>query len=189
MMNESLRTIQKRLVSSMKDLGVRFNIEQACIDGGKLEDYAKELKDLSGSYAGKDYAELRSSVRTFRQKLKSLPTTEALLTIQKRIDPVMVDLAERVERDVRSVDKLSVGSLDSAKPTSSSSHRSRLKTVLPKFSGDMLKWEDFWGVFNNIMETERTTELEKKCPLWTMRKLRISSYTPPRVPTTTWWMP
>ena len=149
-----------------------FDVAQAWADGGCLEDDARDLvaiKDLSGVYARKSYEDLLSAFKIFRQTLKSLPANNSLLAVQKRLEPIMADLGERIDNDVRSTDDTSASSHESTDPVAPAPriHHSKLKLELPKFSGDLLQWKDFWDLFSAVIETEHLSDREKICHLQT----------------------
>ena len=172
-----------------------FDVAQAWADGGCLEDDARDLvaiKDLSGVYARKFYEDLLTAFKTFRQTLKSLPANKSLLAVQKRLEAIMADLGQRIDHDVRSTDDSSVSSHESTDPVAPAPcvHHSKLKLELPKFSGDLLQWKDFWDLFSAVIETEHLSDREKICHLQTsMRTDEAKSVMLPRAHMTRWCRP
>ena len=171
------------------------DVAQAWADGGYLEDDARDLvaiKDLSGVYARKSYEDLLTAFKTFRQTLKSLPANNSLLAVQKRLEPIMADLGERIDNDVRSTDDSSVSSHESTDPVAPAPHvhHSKLKLELSEFSGDLLQWKDFWDLFSAVIETEHLSDREKICHLQTSMRTDLSCDTPlPRAHMTRWCSP
>ena len=81
----------------------------------------------------------------------------------------MADLGERIDNDVRSTDDSSASSHESTDPVAPAPrvHHSKLKLELPKFSGDLLQWKDFWDLFSAVIEMEHLSDREKICHLQT----------------------
>jgi len=127
--------------------------------GGQLQDAIEDLLEpstlksppLEAAYlaAVQDFQQLCDTVRVFPEKLE-------LTNLLRFIKPGMKRLKEKAARDLKPPD--SSTPFHSIAITSAPPKSSRLKLELPKFSGDMLDWREFWNIFSPRLEREPDLE-------------------------------
>ena len=130
--------------------------------GNKIHDQIADLDEVpslvSPHFKSKCQA-LWTQYEQFQSDTSSLHGYGELATKRDEIRPLIKQLQLRFDDELRaaSTPPASLASPPSASSTSVSvcSHRNNsLKTKLPKFSGDILDWRDFWRVFEPLLAKE-----------------------------------
>ena len=163
---------QRRLNGELLDnYNVLSDVASAWATGDRLLDVAQDLtqiKDIAGTYARKSYEQLMSDFKEYRHTIKRHKSYKELHVMKDKLEPAIRDLSERIDKELNDAASISASSLSPHHDSSVSASRpfhSKLRLQLPHFSGDLLKWRDFWSLFSAVIEGEKLTDQEKICHL------------------------
>ena len=165
---------QRRLNTELLDAyQENMDAAKAWMAGDRLQDKVHDLMamdSLDDQYHKQTYDRVVSDFDTFRQSIKKIPTRTVLCAMKDDLQPVIRDLCTRIHKDLR------VAAASGRSPDARSNHgstppthhhHSKLCLELPKFTGDLLQWKDFWNLFNAVIEGEHLSDREKICHLQT----------------------
>ena len=135
---EEQRCINDLLVS---EYGLLLEARQAWELAGEIKDNAASLtasKSITGTTGRKECERLWKDYSKLRQAARHLTKWDELATLRDEMDPIIVTLKERFdsESDTGHTHKSPI-----APKGTDHFVQSRLKTTLPKFSGNVLEWE------------------------------------------------
>ena len=127
-----------------------------------------------------------------------MPPDEELNRLRDELNPAFRELTTKMDKELRLATTPDISASShhsSASPVAARPPPSKLKLELPRFSGDILQWKDFWHVFSSIMEKETTlSDAEKICHLTTAMqspeanaKTVVQRAAGAQTPTRKWW--
>ncbi len=130
----------------------------------KLEQILARSK-ISGAKTKADLSEQETKIEDLREDMVYMPSIEELKSLDYKFDEVLERISIRIDEEC--VDD---GSSISSPPTTTTSTSSispprrttHLKLALPKFSGQIIDWHKFWGIYEGRLERETAlSDLEK----------------------------
>ena len=147
---------------------------QAWHHGYQIQETICELfdsEDVIGTYARKAYEQVAADLKEYRRTIMKMPPDEELNRLRDELNPAFRELTTKMDEELRLATTPDISASShhsSASPVTARPPPSKLKLEIPRFSGDILQWKDFWHVFSSIMEKETTlSDAEKICHLTT----------------------
>ena len=135
---------------------------QAWHHGYQIQETIRELfdnEDVIGTYARKAYEQVAADLKEYRRTIMKMPPDEELNRLRDELNPAFRELTTNMDKELRLATTPDISASShhsSASPVAARPPPSKLKLELPRFSGDILQWKDFWHVFSSIMEKETT---------------------------------
>ena len=146
----------------LNEYGLLLKARQAWELAGEIKDVATTLsasKSITGVVNCKECEGLWKNCAQLRQAVRILAKWDELAQLRDEVDPIIASLKERFEREC-ATDHAPKPPTTLKEPDRSS--QSCLKATLPKFSGNVLEWCDFWRTFKPLLDRETSlSDVEK----------------------------
>ena len=145
-----------QLVDNLENLQ---NMHQMWCVGNRVRHDAESLlitASLNSKACRDSYEKLKVKYNDFAISAHSYLICSDIKSLVNTVDELMKNVLDKASSDLKLKAASSVGGTHSTSTTTPAIplHRSILKLNLPKFSGDVLDWREFWSIFSARLNRE-----------------------------------